>query len=77
MKMLLLVGGTMGVGKTATCQILKGMLDRCVFLDGDWCWDMHPFQVTETTKRMVEENICFLLTNFCGARPMTRLCSAG
>jgi hypothetical protein len=35
-----------------------------VFLDGDWCWDMHPFQVTEETKRMVMENICFLLNNF-------------
>jgi len=25
---------------------------------------MHPFQVTEETKRMVMENICFLLNNF-------------
>ena len=64
MKNLFLIGGTMGVGKTTTCQILKNKLDRSVFLDGDWCWDMHPFQVTEETKRMVEENICFLLNNF-------------
>ncbi len=64
MKNLFLIGGTMGVGKTTTCQILKSKLDRSVFLDGDWCWDMHPFQVTEETKRMVEENICFLLNNF-------------
>lgn len=56
----------MGVGKTATCQILKQKLNNSVFLDGDWCWDMHPFQVTEETKRMVIENICFLLNNFIG-----------
>ena len=33
-------------------------------LDGDWCWDMEPFQVTTETKKMVIENICFLLNNF-------------
>ncbi len=54
----------MGVGKTATCQYLKRLLDRCVFLDGDWCWDMSPFQVTRETKKMVMENIRFLLNNF-------------
>ena len=54
----------MGVGKTAACRELQRRLDRCVFLDGDWCWDSRPFQVTDETKRMVTENICFLLNNF-------------
>lgn len=54
----------MGVGKTSTCQILKTKLPDSVFLDGDWCWDMHPFQVTLETKRVVLENITFLLNNF-------------
>ena len=35
MKTLLMVGGAMGVGKTAACRALKNRLDRCVFLDGD------------------------------------------
>lgn len=64
MKCLLLVGGTMGVGKTAACQALKKMLPNCVFLDGDWCWDADPFRVTEETKAMVLDNICHLLSNF-------------
>ncbi|HML33526.1 MULTISPECIES: AAA family ATPase [Sporomusa] len=64
MKDVFLIGGTMGVGKTATCQILKKKLNNSIFLDGDWCWDMYPFQVTEETKQMVMENICFLLNNF-------------
>ncbi len=64
MRRLYLVGGTMGVGKTTACKYLKEKLDRSVFLDGDWCWDMHPFQVTAETKRMVLENILFLLNNF-------------
>lgn len=64
MKDIFLIGGTMGVGKTTTCQIMKKKLNNSVFLDGDWCWDMHPFQVTEETKQMVIGNICFLLNNF-------------
>lgn len=36
----------------------------CVFLDGDWCWDASPFQVTDETKAMVEKNICYLLNSF-------------
>lgn len=64
MKEIFLIGGTMGVGKTTTCQIIKDKLNNSVFLDGDWCWSMHPFQVTEETKQMVIENICFLLNNF-------------
>ena len=63
MKKLYLIGGTMGVGKTTTCQILKRKLDKSVFIDGDWCWDMHPFMVNEETKMLVLENICMLLNN--------------
>ncbi|MEA4955986.1 MAG: AAA family ATPase [Pseudoflavonifractor sp.] len=64
MKTLYLISGTMGVGKTETCQKLKSVLPESVFLDGDWCWDMHPFQVTEETKTLVVDNICYLLYNF-------------
>ncbi len=64
MKNLYLVGGTMGIGKTTVCQRLKSKLNNSVFLDGDWCWDAHPFQVTEETKQMVMQNICFLLDQF-------------
>lgn len=54
----------MGVGKTTVSQQLKNKLNHCVFLDGDWCWDAHPFQITEETKKMVLQNICFLLQQF-------------
>ncbi len=64
MKKLYLIGGPMGVGKTTACQELKKRLPALVFLDGDWCWDMNPFQVTGETKRMVIENISFLLNQF-------------
>lgn len=64
MKSLYLIRGTMGVGKTAACQILKKRLNNSVFLDGDWCWNSSPFQVTEETKTMVTDNICYMLNNF-------------
>ena len=64
MKTLYLIGGTMGIGKTTVSQQLKKTLRNSVFLDGDWCWDADPFQVTEETKKMVMQNICYLLNSF-------------
>ena len=64
MKTLYLIGGTMGVGKTTISKQLKQELNQSVFLDGDWCWDMHPLIVNEETKAMVLDNICHLLNNF-------------
>lgn len=76
MKTLYLIGGAMGVGKTAVCQKLKQKLPNCVFLDGDWCWDAHPFQATAETKAMVLQNICFLLNQFlhCSAYDTVLFC---
>ena len=64
MKRLFIIGGTMGVGKSTVSQILKQKLPNSVFLDGDWCWDASPFQVTNETKEMVIRNICAVLNNF-------------
>ena len=64
MKHLYVISGAMGVGKTAVCQQLKPLLAPCAFLDGDWCWNIHPFQVTEETKALVLDNICYLLNRF-------------
>jgi len=64
MKTLYLIGGTMGIGKTTVSQQLKQDLPNSVFLDGDWCWDSSPFQVTDETKAMVIDNICYQLNNF-------------
>ena len=63
-KTIFIVGGPMGIGKTTVCRCLKKLLPNSVFLDGDWCWDAEPFQVTDETKKMVLENICFLLGQF-------------
>lgn len=48
MKNLYIIGGTMGVGKTAVSQQLKSDLPNSVFLDGDWL---------EECKRKFKRNI--------------------
>jgi hypothetical protein len=63
-KTLILIGGTMGVGKTTACRELYRMFARSVWLDGDWCWNMHPWSFSERNRRMVMENIAFLLNSF-------------
>ena len=60
----ILISGTMGAGKTTVCKELMRLLPHSAFLDGDWCWDAHPFQATEETREMVLEHISFLLDNF-------------
>ena len=76
MKTLYMIGGTMGIGKTTVCQQLKQDLPNSVFLDGDWCWDASPFQVTDETKAMVINNICYVLNNFlkCSANENIIFC---
>lgn len=64
MKTLVLIGGTMGIGKTTICKALYQKLDRSVWLDGDWCWMMHPFAVDDENKKMVVDNITYLLNNY-------------
>ena len=63
-KVVYMIGGTMGAGKTTVGQLLKKKLNRAVFLDGDWCWDAEPFIVNDETKAMVLDNICHMLNNF-------------
>ena len=70
-KKLVIVNGTMGAGKTTVCNCLKQRLQPCFFLDGDWCWDMAPFTVSEENKKMVIDNIVYLLNSFL-ANPFSR-----
>lgn len=64
MKPIIFINGPMGVGKSTTGRCLASLLPNSVYLDGDWCWDTHPFTVTAATKAMVLDNIVHLLNNF-------------
>ena len=64
MKRLIFVNGPMGVGKSTVCRELQKLLAPCAYLDGDWCWDLVPFTVTEETKELVLGNAAHLLRSF-------------
>ncbi len=64
MKKLILINGTMGVGKSTVSKELIKRLQPSVYLDGDWCWNMNPFVVNEENKQMVLRNIGFLLRSY-------------
>jgi hypothetical protein len=63
-KKLIIINGVPGIGKSSTCKELTRQLVNSVWLDGDWCWMMNPFIVNEENKRMVEDNITYLLRSF-------------
>lgn len=63
-KKLIVINGTIGVGKSSVSSKLSKELENSVLLDGDWCWMVNPWKVTEENKKMVEENIIFLLNQF-------------
>ncbi|AJD25562.1 AAA domain protein [Clostridium botulinum] len=52
-KKLIIINGTMRVGKTATSKELNKKLNNSVWLDDDWCWMMNPFTVNDENKNMV------------------------
>lgn len=61
MKNLVVISGPMGVGKGTVCRDLLSRMDKAVWLDGDWCWMMHPWQVTNETEAMVDRDIISVL----------------
>jgi broad-specificity NMP kinase len=63
-KKFVMINGSMGVGKTTTCKALYTKLPNSVWLDGDWCWMMHPWNITDENKGMVMANIHFLLKSY-------------
>ena len=64
MKTLVFLNGPMGVGKSTVAALLQRKFDRCAYLDGDWCYRVHPFRVTKESKALVLNNIAFLLDGY-------------
>ena len=64
MKPLVFLNGPMGVGKSTVATILQQKFDRCAYLDGDWCYQVHPFRVTEESKALILHNIAHLLDGY-------------
>ena len=67
-KKLIIINGTMGIGKSTTCKQLLSTCKDIVWLDGDWCWMMNPFTVNKETENMVLDNIQHMINNFIACK---------
>lgn len=74
-KQLVFIGGPPGVGKSTVAKILLNELQNSAWLDGDGLWRMNPFVVNDITKKMVKNNIKYVLDSFLLARFSTILFS--
>ena len=60
-KKLILISGSPCVGKTVVGDRLFESYDNSAYLDGDWCWCVHPFSVTDRRLRNGDKSMSFIL----------------
>ena len=63
-KKLILISGSPCVGKTAVGTRLFASYDNSAYLDGDWCWCVHPFSVEDSRLRNGDRSMSFVLSNY-------------
>ena len=63
-KKLILISGSPCVGKTVAGERLFESYDNSAYLDGDWCWCVHPFSVTDSRLRNGDKSMSFVLSNY-------------
>ena len=64
MKKLILLSGSPCVGKTTVGQQLFEQYENSAYLDGDWCWCVNPFSVTDKRLRNGDKSMSFVLSNY-------------
>ena len=63
MKRLIIINGTMGVGKSSVGQSLNKSIPNSAFIDGDWCCKVNT-TLTNDIKNLYIENITSLINNY-------------
>ncbi len=61
---VIIINGPMGVGKTTIGKYIAEKYEGTAFIDGDWCFDLHPFVGNRKTKTMAIDNILHLVDNY-------------
>lgn len=61
MKNLILITGTIGVGKSTVSHMLSSLIEPAAYIDGEWCWSIQPQRPDQETQLA---NIAGLLTNY-------------
>ena len=62
--MIIIINGSLGVGKSSVADELHRKFDKSVHLDGDCVGDVHPFEIYDDTRidhlyRTLELLVCF------------------
>lgn len=63
MKKLIIINGTMGVGKSSVGQLLNKTLPNSAFVDGDWCCKVN-IPLNDQIKNLYIKNITSLINNY-------------
>ena len=63
-KKLILICGSHCVGKTPVGTRLFESYDNSAYLDGDWCWCVHPFSALDGRLRNGDRSMSFVLSNY-------------
>ena len=63
-KKLILISGSPCVGKTSVGTRLFESYNNSAYLDGDWCWCVHPFSVADKRLRNGDRSMSFVLSNY-------------
>ena len=61
---VIIINGPMGVGKTTVGKYIAEKCTGTAFIDGDWCFDIHPFVGNQATKTMAIDNILHMIANY-------------
>jgi len=61
MKNLILITGTIGVGKSNISLLLARMIEPAAYLDGDWCWQVYP---KEENQMAALDSVVSVLNNY-------------
>ncbi len=61
---LIIISGSPCVGKTTVAERLFDSLSNSAYLDGDWCWCVNPFSITDPRLRNGDKNMSFILSMY-------------
>lgn len=61
---LIIISGSPCVGKTAVADKLFQSYNNSAYCDGDWCWCVNPFSLSDPRLRNGDKSMSFIISNY-------------
>lgn len=61
---LIIISGSPCVGKSVVADKLFQSYENSAYLDGDWCWCVNPFSLSDLRLRNGDKSMSFVLSNY-------------